>query len=174
MELQRIGDEDAEADDIVKDTAFKADIQAQLNKAAKPSKTGASICGGFILWLDFTRKTVDSNDFLLERPSLLPSLEKFEAAAAVLIDDDDDEDDGEAVVTSGGDENGDRKSKKKGSINPRAPSAQKLFANAKDIAAVSRTMLKDVKRQVLNVSIGKIPGIYVQHRFIFIRFCEMM
>lgn len=153
--MQRIGDDDAEPDAVVKDTAYKSDIQTQLKAASKSTKKeGINISsGGFIIWLDFTRKTVKSNDFLLERPKLLPNLERIGDELKCSAKDEDEEDDN--------DEEG--KTVKRSVINQRAPAIKKLITTAKEIAAVCKSMLRAVQQRIVIVSrrSNNIPGKYL-------------
>ena len=89
----------------------------------------ANSTSGFIIWLDFTRKTVTENEFLLKRPNLLPLLPPD---CMQVVDSD-----AEAV---------DQTSSKSSS------SLSKIVKNAQDIAAVCRKVLSNVENNVISVA----------------------
>ena len=120
MELQRLGGEDEGAIATPNDTAFKRDIQATMIASA----TSAF---GFMIWLDFTRKSVMDNDFLLQRPDILPNLSALEDVVNEINED-------------------------AGPVNERAPVSTKLVKYAQEIASVARKMLDNVRHGIVTVA----------------------
>ena len=120
LEKQRIGEEDLDTDAVISDQVFKDEIQNMMRKSS-------GLTSGFILWLDFTRKSLTGNDFLLQRPVMLPKLDNIRALADV--DNDEDEE-----------------------VNPRAPVSAKLALHARKIASVARKQLTSVDKKTIEVA----------------------
>ena len=120
MEKQSIGGEDEPIAGVTLELTFKNELQKKMID----SSTSFS---GFMMWLDFTRDSVTSNEFLLCRPELLPKLDAIQEVVDEMNEDAEP-------------------------VNENAPVSTKLVKHAQTIASVARNMLGCVKSGIVTVA----------------------